>query len=62
MIAAFTRWWRSKDSHVSDRWLRAYAQSQSRIEFHSVSWNWEWMKRRHKLSIVRRQVGQRRTA
>ena len=59
MIAAITRWWRQKkDSHVSDRWLRAYAQSQSRICFHGPRWNWNYLiaearkKRRHGLRRV----------
>ena len=59
MIAAITRWWRQKDSHVSDRWLRAYAQSQSRVEFHGVQWNWRYMRqraRRHGLALAKRRV------
>jgi len=50
-------WIVSNPHQVSDRWLRQYAQSQTRVHFEGVNWNWSAMKakaRRGKLRRVER--------
>jgi hypothetical protein len=54
MIRRFLRSLVRDPQTVSDRWLRQYAQSQSRVEFHGVCWNWASMKARARRGKLRR--------